>query len=440
MNNRKIYCAFTVALTAVGVAALAAFARLNVYKNTVTANYRRAFTELSGYVSDIDITLSKAAVTTDAARLSALADKLWLYSAFAKENLGLLPTSSVQLDNTSDFLSQVGDYTYCVTNKAERGEGLSEEEYAQLSSLSDYAKTLSAQLLKMEEGVMNGDIPVDSSEGMLAKSAPTFGSDLEEIEEKFNDYTSLIYDGPFSKHTETIRGDMLKSEEVTKESAAETAKKFTGCDTVQLTGESGGTVPTYNFTAKTNGKNREKYVKVTKNGGYVSMMLDSRQVNDVTVENTDAAKAAADFLKKNGYVKMKQTGYIIEGNCIILSYAYMQNDFVIYPDLVKVKIALDNCEVVGFEADGFLINHTESRTLPKLSLTKEQAAEKLNSKFKLSSVNKALIPLDTGKEVFCYEITGEYKDKTFLVYINTETGAEEDIQMLVKTEYGELTV
>ena len=42
-----------------------------------------------------------------------------------------------------------------------------------------------------------------------------------------------------------------------------------------------------------------------------------------------------------------------------------------YPDLIKLKIALDNGEILGIETTGYLNSHTE-RTLPnvKISLTK----------------------------------------------------------------------
>ena len=41
-----------------------------------------------------------------------------------------------------------------------------------------------------------------------------------------------------------------------------------------------------------------------------------------------------------------------------INYAYVQNNVVIYSDLIKVKIALDNGEVLGIESTGYLNNHT----------------------------------------------------------------------------------
>jgi len=56
---------------------------------------------------------------------------------------------------------------------------------------------------------------------------------------------------------------------------------------------------------------------------------------------------------------MVDTYYLKEDNTAIINYAYKQGDVVVYPDLIKVKIALDNGEVIGFESKGYLSNHTE---------------------------------------------------------------------------------
>ena len=108
--------------------------------------------------------------------------------------------------------------------------------------------------------------------------------------------------------------------------------------------------------------------------------------------------------------------------------------------ILKVKVALDNGEIVGLETNGFLSNHKESRLIPEMKISKEKASKLVSPVFQLQKINKALIPLDTGKDVYCYELLGKVKDKLFLIYINTETGVQEDIKMVVQTTNGELTI
>ncbi len=439
--KNKLICVLTILIAVILVVGTYGVLEMCKYKNHINAGYRLAFTELVNNVNNIDIELNKAAVTSDNEMLSKLTEKVWLYSAFAKENLGQLPVASFDLTKTSDFLSQVGDYTYSLAVRLSQGLSFTDDEYEQLYELTKYSDVLSEELLLMEEGVMNGDISVSQKDGFFNKTVETFETDMNEIEEKFGEYTSLIYDGPFSSHIENQSGELLKAEAISKKQAQQVATEILRNSSYKpvFNGESDGKIKSYDFVVQS-GNNREIYIKVTKNGGYPLFMLDNRAINGHIIEYASAKEYARDFLNRIGYVKMKQTGYIIENSAITFAYAYVQNEIIMYPDLIKVKVALDNGEIIGFEANGFLSNHIESRKLPLYNVSKEKAVSLLGSGFGVKSINKVLIPLDTGKDVYCYEIKGIINNKTFLVYINTETGKEEDIKLFVQTDYGELTV
>lgn len=54
---------------------------------------------------------------------------------------------------------------------------------------------------------------------------------------------------------------------------------------------------------------------------------------------------------------MKESYYSIYDGLITINFAYTESDIVFYGDLIKVSVALDNGEVVGREARGFLMSH-----------------------------------------------------------------------------------
>ena len=58
----------------------------------------------------------------------------------------------------------------------------------------------------------------------------------------------------------------------------------------------------------------------------------------------------------------------------------------------------------------------------------------------VEKVNLACIPKDNGAEAWCYEIKAVCKNKTFLIYVNTKTGHEEEIMMVVEDTNGSLTI
>jgi len=51
-----------------------------------------------------------------------------------------------------------------------------------------------------------------------------------------------------------------------------------------------------------------------------------------------------------------------------------------------------------------------------------------------------MIPTEYKTEVLCWEFKGKVEDREFLVYINTQTGKEEDILVILNTPNGTLTM
>ena len=111
-----------------------------------------------------------------------------------------------------------------------------------------------------------------------------------------------------------------------------------------------------------------------------------------------------------------------------------------YPDLVKVKIALDNGEVLGFECQGYIMAHQDERNIDDIGITIDEARDRVSKNIKIETEGMAYIPKDNKTEVLCYEFKGNYDNRNFLVYINAKTGAEEQILMLIESENGILTI
>ena len=110
-----------------------------------------------------------------------------------------------------------------------------------------------------------------------------------------------------------------------------------------------------------------------------------------------------------------------------------------YPVLIKLKLALDNGEILGIETTGYLNSH-EERNLPKVKISKEQAKATLNKNLQIESEGLAVIPTEYQTEILCWEFKGKVEDTEFLVYINADNGREEDILVIQDTPNGTLTM
>ncbi len=136
---------------------------------------------------------------------------------------------------------------------------------------------------------------------------------------------------------------------------------------------------------------------------------------------------------------MKETYYLKQEGIVTINYAATQNNVVMYPDLIKVKVALDNGEVLGIETTGYLNNHT-IRDVSKVNITREEAKKSLNKDLDIQSEGLAVIPTEWQTEILCYEFKGKVEDREFLVYINADNGREEDILIITNTPNGTLTM
>lgn len=411
----------------------------------VNNSYDKAFFELSDYVSDIDVLLTKAQLASTPAQLASISNEIFMQAAEAKSCFGELPQEGVNLEKTAKFLSQVGDYTYVLSQNMINGQNISQEEYTTLGKLNDYAGELSKSLDDMEARIYKGEISFNTAHGIdlitRAIAAEDIFGDLENVEKSFEGYPSLIYDGPFSEHIENVESVMLKNApEVSRKHALKKAKEFLGDEGKGLEFQSEMTntaIECYVFSKDTD--DGQLSVSVTKKGGYVLYFIKSRDVREMNYDKDAATAIAHNYLTEHGFTDMVSSYYEITDNTATINFAYSKNGVKMYSDLIKVRVALDIGEVTGVECKGYLMNHKD-RGEQKPVLSAEAARAAVSTHLNVNTPTLAVIPKDSLREVLCYEFHGTHKDKNFIIYINAENGREEDILLLIESETGILTV
>ncbi|HEY5584444.1 MAG TPA: germination protein YpeB [Ruminiclostridium sp.] len=411
--------------------------------------YSRAFLDLADYVDNVEVLLAKSLVTSTPLSTSAMLEEVWRQANLAQTNMGQLPVSPPILEKTSNFLTQVGDLAYALNTKTLNGTPLSDKEYESVKQLHGYSLSLQKNLHGIQSQINAGKMTWGINGGAKLLSAtkvkdPQVGQ-VENIDKNFQEYPSLIYDGPYSDHMLNSKPLGLNSEKVSVEKAKELVIKFLGDDKVQevkqLETNAEANLKTYRFKVlyKNSTEDQSAEINITQQGGQISSMLRNRDFAKDTLTMEQAKKAGLAFLTQNGFKNMKDTYYEKADGTAVICYAYTQDDVIVYPDQVKVKVALDNGEIVGIESKGYLYNHIQ-REIPKAKITIEEARKKINQKLVITSQGKAIIPTDFKTEKYCYEFQGKIDSNNFLIYINCLTGAEEDILMLITTENGTLTM
>ena len=420
------------------------------YRRMLETSYLRAVDEASANMTNISTDLVKGMYAGSPSQMSMISSKLWKEASSAKASLSALPVAQLHLDKTYQFLSQVGDYAMYLSRKAMTGREISQQERQQFQQLREYADRLSQQIATLEQQLSTGEITfaqienmvMDNNNGAQAEN-PTEGElpssgGLDAMEQGFSGYPTLIYDGPFSDHLMDKEPEMTKgAAEISQEQALEKALSSFGQD-VELPNqrEEDSKLPSYVFYS-------DQYsVAVTKNGGFLCYMTGPKPENiEAVLTKEDALRSAQNYLASLGIPSMKETYYEVHNGIMTINFAHTEADGQItcYTDLIKVDVSMENGDILAFDARGYLVNHKE-RTFTGPQLTEQQAREKLSPSLTVESAKLALIPTQGQNEVFVYEFkcVGTAGDDV-LVYINANTGTEEQILILLENENGALT-
>ncbi len=450
LSDRKMYSIVVVVIASVAIWGIYQYKHAANLRQELDNQYNRAFYDMAGYVNNVEVLLIKSLISSTPNKTAATMQEAWRQANMAQTNLGQLPVSQQVLANTSKFLTQVGDLAYSINNQNMDGKQLTDEQYKLIEKLHGYSVSLEQGLNDLQTQLTTGrikwgDLANKGSKLFQKTSSEMPAEQFENIDKTFQDYPTLIYDGPFSDHMTSTEPKGLTGENISIEQAKQKVIDFFGKDKVEAVTDVGkddyGQIKTYSFnvTFKNVEKEQNANIDVTQKGGHILWMLYNRAIPSEKINMDQAKELGKKFLEEHGYKNMVDTYYLKEDNTAVINFAYSQNNVTIYPDLIKVKIALDNGEVVGFESKGYLSSHSE-RNIPVPKITIEQARALITSKMNISSAGLAIVPTDYKTEIFTYEFKGKLNDRDFLVYINAETGKEEKILMIINTPNGVLTM
>lgn len=416
------------------------------YNNMNNNNYTESFSNLVNYVNSVENYLAKSMISKSPDHAAETLTQIWRDSNLAMVYLSRINLDDDGLSQTAKFLNQVSDYSYSLSRKNISGEELTQDDLKNLKSLYDYSVSLETTLNQLSEDLYSGEINWDNFKDgkqiQFAQSVDNF-SVFSNIDENLNNYEGLIYDGAYSEHVDKAEKVGLTGYNISEATAKEKVKEFFKDFDVENIEKNAflenAKIPAYDFTVSLKNRGEKYSVEVSQKGGHIIQTSLDRGVNEEKISQEKANEIGKSYLASKGFKDMKETYFIKQGNVVTINYAYNDNGVIVYPDLIKVKIALDNGEVLGIETTGYLNSHKEREYVyPKITI--DEARKKLNPDLEILSENMAIIPTEWKTEIFCYEFKGKIEDKEFLVYINTETGEEENILVILDTPGGTLTV
>ena len=421
------------------------------YEIALENNYQRLFFDVKKHVENVQVNLSKALVADSKEKNIILFSQIMNEAYFAQDKLGQMPITHGESAKTEKFLSQAADYSSYLIQRHLEGEDITDEQRKALNGLQDNAAEFNKELSNLHATMMESDFLIGEASSRQGKkiqqaNSKIFQTSLVNVDTQMAKSAELIYDGPFADQMVNKKAVGLGDKLVKVKEAEKIAAEFYGKDKVKgmkqfEVGEniSEVKIPAYTFNVYETDQQEgaSSYMAVSQKGGHVIWMVNPRGVSGNNLSVKDAEKKALEYLKSKGFDGMEPNYSLRDDGTVLFNFAYKENDVTMYPDLIKVKVALDNGGVVGFDASSYYMNHQE-RNLGSAKIDEAEARSRVKVNFDIDSIRLAVIPKGM-EEVLCYEFKGKYNDADFIIYINATDGREEDILQVIKNENGTLT-
>lgn len=415
-----------------GVLFLVFLSTSNTYKNQLENNYSKSFYEVVSNINDLEVDMSKLIATTSLDSQRVLLTNIKENSSLAVTNLSNLPLNISGVSGLNSFLNTTSGFSYSLLQNNYKGSSISTSDFAQISDLHERVKAIQYDLNSYLEG-LNYKYSILDDVDFKDMESSEYSGGFVNTESSKTEVPSLIYDGPFSDTTlnKEIKGlgDKVYSLEEAEEKLHEI---FTGF-AIYHTGETTGKFETYNFDVK---GDVDLYVSVTKKGGMLLTITAFGGGDDIKLSVSQGIELAETFASDVGISDMYSVWYQNTGNILYVNLAPIKSKVIYYSDLIKVKVDLSLGLVVGWEASAYATNHVDRSFTSEIGLL--DAMNTLSPELNVVERNLCIIPDKYVGELSAYEFICKWKDYTYYIYIDSNTGTEANILRVINTTSGTL--
>ncbi|MFF2449932.1 germination protein YpeB [Neobacillus sp. NPDC058068] len=442
-----------IGILAVGVAGTAYWGyQEHQEKNAVLLNaennYQRAFHNLSYRMDLLHDKIGTTLAMNSRHSLSPSLVEVWRLTSQAHGDVGQLPLTLLPFNKTEEFLANIGNFSYRTAVRDLDKEPLSAKEYSTLQTLYKQSGDIQGELRNVQHMVLKNNLRWMDVELALASGKESTDNTIidgfKTVEKTVSGYKESDMGPTFAnmqKKDENFK--KIKGKTISRQEAIKIAKnymKFDGNAQVKVTENGkGADYGFYSVSIKNKQTAQEASMDITKKAGHPIWFINNRDIKKQVLSLNEADNKAADFLKETGFKNLEVFESTQYDNIGVFNFVTNINGVRIYPEAVKVKVALDNGDIVGLSAEEYL-KSLQTRKIEKPVLSVEQARSKVNPNFKVMEDRQALIVNDLNEEVLCYEFLGTIGNDTYRIFINATNGIEEEVDKLENAEaiYGEV--
>lgn len=405
-------------------------------------NYQRAFHNLSYRMNLLHDKIGTTLAMNSRHSLSPSLAEVWRLTSQAHGDVGQLPLTLLPFNKTEEFLANIGNFSYRTAVRDLEKEPLSKKEYSTLQTLYKQSGDIQSELQNVQHMVLKNNLRWMDVELALASGKESTDNTIidgfKTVEKTVSGYEESDLGPTFAnmkKKDENFK--KIKGKTISRQEAINIAKrymKFNGDAQVKVTENGKGSdYGFYSVSIKNKNTGREASMDITKKGGHPIWFINNRDIKKQVLSLTEAETKAATFLKETDFKNLEVFESTQYDNIGVFNFVTNINGIRIYPEAVKMKVALDNGEIIGVSAEEYLKSF-QTRKIEKPAISIEQARSKVNPKFKVMEDRQAMIVNDLNEEVLCYEFLGTIGSDTYRIFINAADGTEENVEKLKNAE------
>lgn len=399
-------------------------------------NYQRAFFDLSEDLNKMNDKIGTTLAMNSRKSLSPTFAEVWKVSDEAQTALAQLPFGGLNFSKTQDFLTDIGHFAYQTSIRDLDKKPLTEAETKTLTNLYKRSGEILQDIQSLQKDVSNKSLKFADAEAIVTSTKNESMKDnqivdgFKNIEKSIDGYDLQSDFGPdFSTADLKLRNfKNVTGVNITKDEAINRAKQIarvTNISRVKVSSNlKGSRFGFYNVSFIDNNTKNHYTVDLTRKGGHLIYFLNDREIKNQKFSLSDATEGVHEYLKNTeaqGLELVESTQY---DTTAILTYARVVDGVTIYPEMVKVKVALDNNQVIGLIADEYFENHKERDSLVP-TINQAEASDKISKNVNVQDSKLSVIMNDLNEEVLCYEFYGTLDHDTFRIFINAKTNEEE---------------
>jgi spore germination protein len=401
--------------------------------------YQRAFHDLSFHMEKLhnELGSSIAVNSTSQDFYKKGLVNVWRISSQAQNEINQLPLTLLPFNETEKFLNHISQFSYRTAVRDLGAKPITQAEKSTLMTLYERSKSIRDQLQGVQNKVLAKNLRWMDVETALATDKQGLDNSIVDgfrsVDNQVSGSKEMDW-GPSMAgliHKNNLR--MLSGNALTPEQIKHKAAQFLGLkdpSSLQVVENGVGTdANTYSVAFKQHNHSDGIQMDLTKKGGHVIYFMAPHVSGGKILDPVGAREAATEFLNQHGYQQMRAINYDEYQNVASVIFARVQNNVILYPEKVTVQVALSNGEIVGFQAADYILEHKE-RKLDAPKLTQDQVKKELDPKFKLNNHSLVLIKNEMNEDVLCHQFIGRVNGNSYRIYINAQTGLEENIELI----------